>query len=336
MAKLHIEQWPMPVELGRGSILDAALDAGVPFPHGCMSGECGRCKCQLLGGTLRRGQEVCAALSGEEVASGHFLACRGQAQGDVHCRWLAEAVPAPAPRKLRARVCALERAAHDVMIVSLSSDAPLPFLPGQFARLRFGRLPPRAYSMANLPGATLLEFHVRVQPGGRVSGHVAHKLRVGDRVRIEGPFGDAHWRGAGNAPLLLLAGGTGLAPMVSVLDAALRDGQAPEQIHFYHGVRAPADLYAGARLRERAQQMGFRFEAVFSDGTAGRHLHEALERDFPCLKQACIYVAGPPPMVEAVRRSAGARGTPDERIHADAFHAAAPVKRRWWQLFAGG
>lgn len=331
MPKLQISQWPAAIEAGQKTLLDAALDAGVPFPHSCMSGECGQCKCQLLSGEVQRLSASPDALSAADIAAGRLLACRSKARSDIELSWLASSQSSAAIVRCRARVTALEPAAHDVMIVRLRPGQALNFLPGQFAKLGFGKLPQRSYSMANLPETEDLEFHIRVVPDGRVSQFVARSLRLGDGVDIEGPFGDAHWQGASAAPLLLLAGGTGLAPIVSLLDAALRDGHPPQQIHVYHGVREARDLYAGARLQRLAEEHGFRFQPVFSAGENASHLHEAVARDFACLKSAQIYVAGPPPMVDAVKQTATARGAAAGQIRADAFHAARPEKKSWWR-----
>lgn len=330
MAELHMEQWPAPVPAGRGSVLDAALDAGVPFPHGCMSGECGQCKCQLLAGQVERLSASPDALSAADVVAGRFLACRSRARGDVSLRWLA-ATPAVAVQKLDARVSRVELTAHDVLVLRLRPARPLPFVPGQFARLSFAGLPARSYSMAGQPTDAELEFHVRVLPQGRVSAQLAQRLKPGDRVHVEGPFGDAHWRDAGDAPLVLLAGGTGLAPMLSVLGAALAAGHAPGRIHLYHGVREARDLYAGARLRQQADAQGFRFCPLLA---ADDELpHRALARDFASLADAHVYVAGPPPMVDAVREAALARGADPARVYADAFHPAPPESERGWRAW---
>lgn len=340
MPLIHIEQWPQPVEAKRLRILEAALDAGVPFPHGCGSGECGSCKCELLEGDVNLDRFSPEALSAEEEARGLILACRSRPVGDVRVRWLARSVPLPMVR-LDARVLGIERAAHDVVMlrVALPAREAFPFRAGQYAKLRFGKLPARSFSMANAPGDRWLEFHIRVHEDGKVSPVVAAQLRPGDPVELRGPFGVAHWGGACNAPLLLVAGGTGLAPITSILDAALRDGQRPEGIHLYHGVRAPRDLYAGEVLAARAQSLGFRFVPVFSEepmsGARAGFVHEAVAEDFADLSGALIHMAGPPPMVEAMKALALRRGAAEERILADPFTMAEPEKKSLWERVTG-
>jgi naphthalene 1,2-dioxygenase ferredoxin reductase component len=214
------------------------------------------------------------------------------------------------------------------------------FRPGQFAKLSFGRLPPRSYSMATQPRQRRLEFHIRVLPNGLISGHVANSLRRGDTVTVHGPFGDACWDAPpSDEPLLLLAGGTGLAPMLSVLDAALADGQAPSRIHLYHGVRGEGDLYAGGPLRLLAARKGFRFVPVYAQpedaGLRAMHLHQAVAEDFASLRDTRVYVCGPPPMVDAVKALALELGAAPERIRADPFFAAVAPKRSLWQRITG-
>jgi Na+-transporting NADH:ubiquinone oxidoreductase subunit NqrF len=248
MPVIHIADWHEPVPAGRRqTILNAALDAGVPFPHVCGVGECGSCKCELLEGDVASDESSPDALGDDERARGLILACRSRPLGDVRLRWLNTTVPMPIST-LPAQVASVERVTADVMLLALqlADDAVFDFRPGQFAKLGFGRLPPRSYSMATQPRQRRLEFHIRVLPHGLVSGHIANALRRGDSASVHGPFGDACWDAPpSDEPLLLLAGGTGLAPMLSVLDAALADGQRPDRIHLYHGVRGEGDLYAG-------------------------------------------------------------------------------------------
>ena len=279
------------------------------------------------------------ALTEEEQESGLILACRSRPLTDVAVRWLSDETPA-VMHKHDAVVGRVERVARDVvqLNVQLCRDQPFPFRSGQFAKLRFGRLPARSYSMASQPGARELEFHIRVRAEGRVSSYVADELRAGDPVEVRGPFGEAYWEGgldgaARSSHLLLLAGGTGMAPILSVLDAALSEGHDPRAIDVYHGVRTPADLYSERALIRRSRDHGFRFVPVFADGGPGRigQLHEAVRDDFPDLRRSLIHVAGPPAMVDAVRDVATRRRAHPQRIRADAFHASEPEKRSLWE-----
>jgi CDP-4-dehydro-6-deoxyglucose reductase/ferredoxin-NAD(P)+ reductase (naphthalene dioxygenase ferredoxin-specific) len=339
MSVIHVQGWPRPIEAGRLRILEAALDAGVPYPHGCGTGECGGCKSQLISGEVTLDAYSRDALSDDERARGVILACRARLKSDVTVQWLSAAKPPPMV-KLQARVQEILRASHDVVVLKLvlPQGADFDFRPGQYAKLRMGKLPARSFSMANQPGEGQLEFHIRVLPDGMVSGYIAEQLELGQSVEVRGPFGDAHWEdqsAQADDRLLLLAGGTGLAPMVSVLDAALRSGVPGRSIHLYHGVRAARDLYARTHLTARAQRQGFRFVPVYSheDVVAARSgmLHEAMAQDFRNLAATRIFVAGPPPMVDAVKAQAVRLGAEPGRIRADGFYAAEPEKKSLWE-----
>lgn len=340
MALIHIADWEQPIHAGRRRILEAALDAGVPFPHGCGSGECGSCKCQLIEGEVASDPFSPDALSSQEVANRLILACRARPVGDVRIRWLAAGAAKPVV-KVSTRVSSIERASHDVVVLTLAlpAESAFDFQPGQFAKLQFGKIPERSYSMASQPGEGHLTFHIRVLPEGRASTHVNSQLAIGDEVKVHGPFGDAIWQGPTNDPLVLVAGGTGLAPILSILDAALVAGQAAGQIHVYHGVRTEDDLYAGDLMRRRAQRHGFRFAPVYScpARTPARpaHVHEAVAEHFDDLSRATVYTSGPPPMVNAVKSVALQRGASAERIRADAFFSAEPQKRSLWSRISG-
>jgi naphthalene 1,2-dioxygenase ferredoxin reductase component len=356
MTTIHIEDWSEPVEAGRRNVLDAALDAGVPYPHDCASGECGRCKSELLSGRVDRAPCSPDALSDEEAARGLFLACRSRPVGDIRVRWL-HAADAPALVRAPATVLDVQRLAHDVveLRVELPARAPLDFRAGQSVTLHVGDLPGRSYSMANAPGCETLAFHVRQVPGGLVSGAIT-KLRRGERVALSGPHGQACWS-AGDAErivpardlerIVLAAGGTGLAPLLSILTAALRDGVRGERVRIYHGVRTREDLYADDVLAQLAALHGFAYERVLSTEAADpeaklRHgfLHRALEEDFDDMCGMRVYAAGPPPMVDAVRAVVRSRGLAQESFFADAFHAATPIelparRRSLWARLRG-
>jgi naphthalene 1,2-dioxygenase ferredoxin reductase component len=346
MTTIQIEDWAQPVEAGRRSVLDAALDAGVPYPHDCASGECGSCKSELLSGRIDRAPCSPDALSDDEVARGLFLACRSRPLGDIRVRWL-HAAEAPSLARAPADVVDVRRLAHDVveLRVELFERAPLEFRAGQSVTLHVGELPQRSYSMANAPGARALSFHVRQVPGGLVSGAIA-RLRRGDRVALTGPHGQACWSPCDAEPIVLAAGGTGLAPLLSILTAALADGVRGQRIRLYHGVRTREDLYADDVLAALAARHGFDYQRVLSNEAADhdaklRHgfLHRALEEDFADMRGMRVYAAGPPPMVDGVRAVVRSRGLAQESFFADAFYAATPIeppaRRSWWARLRG-
>lgn len=336
MPQLTLEHWPQPISVGRNQkILDAALSAGAPMPFNCRSGECGECKCRLVSGQVDHAEYSPDALSEQERAGGLILACRSRPASEHivlsisalnHAASGANAAPLQAPQRQVARVLAREAANHDVMRLRLAfPGTPPDFVAGQFSRLLFDGVPARSYSMANQPGDETWEFHVRRVPGGHVSGHVFDQLQVGDQVEVQGPYGAACWTQTTPAPLLLVAGGTGLAPILSILRTALAAGQSITAL--YHGVRDQPDLYDHDLLKQLAEAHGFRLIPVFSAGgsapSGGRagFVHQALGQDFASLRPYRIFVCGPPPMVEAAKALALARGADPQHVLADAFYA---------------
>jgi ferredoxin-NAD(P)+ reductase (naphthalene dioxygenase ferredoxin-specific) len=269
------------------------------------------------------------SLTDEEKAHGLILACRAQPRSDCEVAWLgSDAVEHPL-RDEQARVVALADATHDIKRITLRllDDAPLAFSAGQYAELTFRGCPPRHYSMANRPGSDALEFHVRTVPDGIASGFAATRLRVGDLVRLRGPFGNAHLRTAHAGPLVAIAGGSGLAPIVSIVDTALSEGMR-QPIRVYFGARTERDLYEEDRLAVLSRaHPNLSFTAILShEAVPGRRrglVTSAVGDDWAEFRGWKAYVAGPPVMVEAASELLLARGLQRDDLHADAFFTTA-------------
>jgi naphthalene 1,2-dioxygenase ferredoxin reductase component len=320
----------VPVEIGQ-TILEAALQAGVAFPHGCRSGNCGACKSRLETGEVELTPYSEYALSAAERREGLILACRAVPWSDVGLAWLdADETIAHPLRRLTCRVAALDNATHDIKRVRLAIEAggPFTFSAGQYAAVTFAGQAPRDYSMANRPDETALEFHIRRTSGGAASIHAATVLRVGDTVTVEGPYGGSWLRDRHTGPILAIAGGSGLAPIKSIVESALAAGMA-QPIELYLGVRAERDLYLEDHFRTlAARHPNLRFVPVLSQpdgGTTRRQgfVHEEAAADHPDLDGTKAYLAGPPVMVEAATTLLLARGMRREDIHADAFYTEA-------------
>jgi CDP-4-dehydro-6-deoxyglucose reductase/ferredoxin-NAD(P)+ reductase (naphthalene dioxygenase ferredoxin-specific) len=332
VATVRIRQWPTPIGLEPGqAVLDAALAAGIPYPHGCQSGNCGACKSLLLSGSVEMTPYSEFALTDEEKAQGLVLACRSMSEDDIEIAWIeGEDLALHAMRALGCRVAALERMTHDITAVTLAieSGGPFGFTAGQFARVSFAGQKPRDYSMANTADAANLVFHIRHMPGGAVSAFVANELRTGMPAKVEGPFGVAHYREAHTGPILALAGGSGLAPIASIVETALARGRRGP-IHLYFGARDERDVYLEAHLKTlAARHPNLSHTVVLSQpgGPTQRRtgfLHEAVAADFQSLDGAKAYVAGPPVMVEAMTPVLAQRKMRREDIHADAFYTEA-------------
>jgi CDP-4-dehydro-6-deoxyglucose reductase len=233
----------------------------------------------------------------------------------------------------------LERLAEDVMLVELQLPAtePFTFRAGQYIDILLADGQRRSFSIANAPSETgWIELHIRLIPGGHFTPHVFEGMKLRDILRIEGPHGTFWLREKSDKPIVMLAGGTGFAPLKGLVEHAVHLGLA-RPIMLYWGARAPAGLY----LHEMAQSWqsmlpGFRYIPVVSDtrpddGWTGRRglVHEAVLADFADLSQHEVYACGAPPMIDAARGSfTRARGLPADAFYSDAFtFAASPVAK---------
>lgn len=331
--KVRIVQADRTVDVPIGAtILATALAAGIDYPFGCQSGNCGACKSRLVRGDVTMDGYSEFALSNEEKAQDLILACRAVPRADCEVTWLEDDHPIVHPRRrLECRVRGLLDATHDIRRVRLEivSGGPFRFSAGQFASVTFAGCPPRDYSMANVPGDPTLEFHVRLTASGATSLHVAQRLAIGDSVRVEGPFGTSYLRENHRGPIIAVAGGSGMAPIGSIVEWALQLG-LPQPIHFYFGVRTQQDLYFHEHFVTQAGCHGnFHYTPVLSeagDSSFRRGLvHEAVAADFADFDGCKAYLAGPPVMVEAASAMLERRGMRRVDIHADAFYTAAEM-----------
>jgi CDP-4-dehydro-6-deoxyglucose reductase/ferredoxin-NAD(P)+ reductase (naphthalene dioxygenase ferredoxin-specific) len=305
------------------------LKAGVAFPHNCQLGNCGACKCELVEGDVLELPSSEYALNDEERSRKLILACRTQAWGDCTVRMLdADETVLHPSRVMRCVVTGLTELTHDIKKVELSiaSGGPYSFSAGQHARLKLGPgITERSYSMANRPDEANLEFFVRQVPGGQASGFVFTSLRSGAEVTVSGPFGNAYLRDAHRGPILAVAGGSGMAPIKSIVDTALR-ADPERDVRLYFGVRDERDVYLEPWLVNLAERHArLRINVVLSQPnspTARRVglLSDVIAFDIESVEGLKAYVAGPPPLVEATQRQLEARGMAVRDIHADAFY----------------
>jgi CDP-4-dehydro-6-deoxyglucose reductase/ferredoxin-NAD(P)+ reductase (naphthalene dioxygenase ferredoxin-specific) len=321
---------PLDVEMG-DTILQTALNAGLQYPHGCQSGNCGACKSRLHSGEVEMSPYSEFALTDAEKESGLILACRSVPWSDCEVAYLEQdEVVAHPLRKLTCTVRELDRMTHDIVRVRLSVEAggPFYFTAGQYAEVSFDGLPPRDYSMANRPSSETLEFHIRHIPDGAVSAYANTNLKVGDTVHVDGPHGISYYRAKHTGPIVALAGGSGLAPIKSIIEEALGEG-AEQPIHMYFGVRDERDLYLEDHFQAlAARHANLSFTPVLSEssGTTARrtgYLADVIAADFAGLDGSKVYLAGPPIMVETCVEQVRQRGAGDEDCHADAFYTEA-------------
>ncbi|MYE02662.1 MAG: 2Fe-2S iron-sulfur cluster binding domain-containing protein [Alphaproteobacteria bacterium] len=330
---VKIAQWGEPVEVDDGlTLLEAALEQGVPYPHGCRSGNCGACKSRLYAGSVEMKPYSDFALTDEEKESGFVLACRSLPQENLEVAWLNddEEMVAHPLRRFEAVVAERTEMTHDIVRLRLAVPEGVEFAytAGQYASLGFAGRPGRDYSMASKPGGGVLEFHIRAMDDGEVSNFVRDEIGEGDKVAVEGPYGAAYLREAHRGPILAIAGGSGLAPVKAIVETAL-EKDMPQPMFLYFGVRGERDVYLEeefARLAEAHERLRIQIVLSEPEGETGRRtgfVHDAVAADFDDLDGCKAYLAGPPVMVEAATEMLEIRDMRPEDIHADAFYTEA-------------
>ncbi len=325
---VQVEPLDRTFEAASGSNLLEILQANeVPVSYSCMAGRCGTCRCKVVRGTvLESGREF--KLTGLDDGR-YVLACMSVLTESctIEIPEPDEIVTHPA-RIIKAKVSEISMLTHDICRVRIQLAKPLSFSAGQYVRLQFTPEMIRPYSMAGLADDGEIEFHVRVVPGGRVSNYIASELKVGDAVRVSGPLGTAYLRTRHEGPMLCIAGGTGLAPVLSIVRGALAQGMT-NPIHIYFGVRSPADIYHEQELRALEQaHPQIKVHIVVTTGAQADSqrqglVTDAVAEDWADLTGFRAYVCGAPPMVEAAALLLTSKGIPAERVYADAFYAAA-------------
>ncbi|TMH72248.1 MAG: 2Fe-2S iron-sulfur cluster binding domain-containing protein [Betaproteobacteria bacterium] len=306
------------------NLLEVLRQHQVPLSYSCMAGRCGTCRCKIVkGDVLDAGQEATGPLARDR----YVLACQTflTEPCTIEIPEPDEVVVHPA-RIVKASVVAIEDMTHDIKRLRLRPAKPLEFSPGQYAHLQFTPEHIRPYSMAGLSTDGELEFHVRLVPDGRVTGYIAGTLKVGDSVRISGPLGSAYLRRKHEGPMLCAAGGTGLAPILSIIRGAQAAGM-DNPIHLYFGVRSARDVYGAVWLTQlQRHNAKLRVHVVVATGAADRAhrsglITDAIEQDWPSLEGWRAYLCGAPPMVEATSVLVKRAGIAPERIYADAFYS---------------
>ena len=322
------------VTSGEDTLLQAALDAGLILPYGCRNGACGSCKGRVLDGLVDHGNPQPGTLSLADRAAGYALLCCAKPLSDVvlECREVGSARDIPV-KTMPCRVESLERLADDVMLLSLKLpvNERLQFIPGQYIEFLLKDGKTRAFSLANVPQeGEFLQLHVRHIAGGEFTGHVFTTMKAKEILRLRGPYGSFFLREESARPIIFVAGGTGFAPIKSIIEHALQSG-------VQHGQLRPMTLYWGARnraglyLHELAQRWAaehehIRYVPVLSEPTAedqwtGRTglVHQAVLEDQSSLGAFQVYACGAPAMVDAAQRDFIAQGLPAEEFFADAF-----------------
>ncbi len=320
------------------TILEAGLREGFALPYGCRNGACGACKGKVLSGQLDYGTHSANALKDEDKIQGRALFCRAKPLSDltIEVKEIGAARDIVV-KTLPCRVEKLEKRADDVMLmkIKLPANERLQFLPGQYIDFQLKDGHARSYSLANPPhDDALLELHIRHVPGGLFSDQVFTTMKERDILRLKGPLGSFFIREDSDKPIIFVAGGTGFAPVKSMLEHAFA-AHVDRELVLYWGVRSLKDLYM-AELPQQwlAEHPNFSFIPVLSDPQPGDRwqgrtgfVHQAVLADFDDLAGYQVYACGAPAMVDSARESfVNTRKLPEDEFFADAFVYAADTE----------
>ena len=313
------------------TILAAGIRAGVAMPYGCKDGACGSCKCKKLEGSVTHSTHQSKALSDEEEANGFVLTCCAVAHSDVvlESRQVTQAGAFPI-KKMPTRVSLLQKLSPDViqLLLQLPANDGFSYHAGQYVEFILRDGARRSYSMANAPhtAATGLELHIRHMPGGKFTDQVFSTLKEKDILRIEGPYGSFYLREDSVKPIVMLASGTGFAPLKALIEHMQFKG-ITRPVTLYWGGRRPADLYMDAWVKAKLVEMpNLRYVPVISDALpedawTGRtgFVHQSVLQDTPDLSDYQVYACGAPIVVDSAQGAYTQAGLPTDEFFADSF-----------------
>ena len=316
------------------ALLNAALRQGVSLRYGCRHGNCSSCKYLVTDGDIDLGNASPYSLSEREREEGWALLCCARALSDLEIE-----VPEDPAERLRdvirpaefsASLVANERVSRALHRLRLRLDRPMPFYPGQFLEIEIPGRPDewRSYSMASSPShGDEVELVIQRIPGGLFSGPL-ETLEAGSSLRVRGPYGTSYLRD-GDEPILLIAGGSGIAPMLSMLEVA-KETNDRRPITFYYGARTAADLPLQDRIAS-LQNGGatVRYRPALSEPTpacgwegATGLIAQVIQRELADASPFDAYICGPPPMCDSVSLILAAKGLREGRAFLDRFYSA--------------
>lgn len=318
--------------MGTESVVDAAYRQGINIPMDCREGACAACKCRVESGTYTPGEYIDDALSADEAAQGYALACQMRPTSDCVIRIPADSSVCKTRQESHtAQIKEVRRLSDSTFSLVLQGESlpKLLFLPGQYANLQVpgDGTHHRAYSFSALPASgDTVSFLIRNVPDGLMSGYLAKRAQPGDTMTLTGPFGSFYLRPV-QRPVLMLAGGTGLAPFLAMLDKIAAAGGSPHPIHLIYGVNTDGDVVETARLDAFTRLIsGFSYAVCVVDehshhprkGYVMQYIEPAHLND----GDVDIYLCGPPPMVEAVSRHLREIGVESASFHYEKFAAS--------------
>lgn len=329
MAKITIAPDGQSFDCAPGdTILRAALRAGFGMNYSCNVGSCGNCRFELLEGAVTHQRADSPAWSERDLKRNRWLGCQAEPVGDCTIKFRADPsfVANPRPMGRSATLLAKTQLTRDITEFTLEIQGDDRFHPGQYALIGANGISGgRAYSMANLPGTGQWHFQIKRVPGGALTGWLFDSAEIGATLSLDGPYGTAFLQTEITRDIVLMAGGSGLSPMVSIARGAAKAGMLDtRKLHFYYGARTQADLFDPKLLADLGPNVTF--TAALSepepgwDGQRG-FLHDVVAADFgDRLPAHEIYFAGPAAMSAAIQKMAHELGTPMGQLHFDEFY----------------
>ncbi|KAB8063626.1 CDP-6-deoxy-delta-3,4-glucoseen reductase [Janthinobacterium violaceinigrum] len=321
------------------TVLSAAIRAGVGLPYSCKSGACSSCKGKIVSGNVQHKPYQARSLTEDEAAAGYSLLCCAVPQGDlvVQAREVAGSSDYPI-KKMPSRVTTIEKVAPDVVVLTLQLPASerLHYRAGQYIEIMLRDNKRRSYSMASAPvEGGPVSLHIRHMPGGLFTDQVFGTMKERDILRFEGPMGTFFLREDSDKPVVLLASGTGFAPLKAIVEHMVNE-KSQRPITLYWGGRRPHDLYMDALCRQWAADLPqFTYvpvvsEALPEDAWSGRtgFVHQAVMADLPDLSAHQVYACGAPIVVESANRDfVQLCQLPADEFYADAFTTEADLAK---------
>jgi len=310
-------------------VLDAAIRQGVGMPYGCRNGQCGSCKGKISSGHVAYVEQP-EALSKEEEEHGIALFCQAYAKSDlvIDIKELTHTADVPVKR-FPAKIASIERISTDVMriIMSLPPTIRIQFFAGQYIDFILSDGRRRSFSIANAPHEDKhIELHVRHIQGGEFTSEIFDNMKPKDIVRLEGPLGSFFLREESDRPVILMAGGTGFAPIKGIIEHALNKN-IKRPFHIYWGVKSLTDLYFHQQAKQWADENeNITYTPILDNleqdpdwqGQTG-YVHDVVLKDFNDFSDLEVYASGPPVMVYAGRDAFVPYGMNPERYYSDAF-----------------
>ena len=322
------------IEVDEGNtILEAALDQGIDFPHGCRTGNCGACKSRKITGDIEMSPFSEFALDEDEESQGLILACRAVPWSDCEIEILSEEYNNQSVsndieiKSLEYKVENILKKIKDIYVLNLKieNEKSIEFKAGQYAELYIGNCKEKHFSMANSPKSSNLEFHIKTLSGGEVSNYVKNNLKIGENVKVKGPYGNAYLRDQHKGPIIAIAGGTGLAPILSIIKNS-QEIEMKQPINIYYGAQSEKDLYCIEQFEEFSKNnKNLKFFPVVLDEPKNKIIRQgfvtdAIIQDINDFDGYKAYLAGPPKMVEVAEEILITKGIRKVDIHSDAFY----------------